>query len=108
METKSIGGVQYFVLFIDDHSRMTFIYFLKYKNEVFKIFQNFKTMAENQQIKKIKILCTDIGGEFCNGEMVNYLHREGIIHQKTAAYTPTYIHTHLTKTVFVNGPAELL
>lgn len=88
METKSIAGSQYFVLFIDDHSRMTFIYFHKQKNEVFKIFKNFKAMVENQQNKKIKILRTDNGGEFCNLEMENYLVKEGIIHQKTNAYAP--------------------
>lgn len=88
METKSIGGAQYFVLFIDDHSRMTFIYFLKHKNEVFNIFKNFKAMAENQQNKKIKVLRTDNGGEFCSSEIENYLQKEGIIHHKTTAYTP--------------------
>lgn len=88
METKSIAGAQYFVLFIDDYSRMTFIYFHKYKSEIFSIFKNFKAMVENQQNKKIKVLRTDNGGEFCNKEMENYLLKEGIIHQKTNAYTP--------------------
>lgn len=88
METKSIGGAQYFLLFVDDYSRMTFIYFLKHKNEVIKKFKDFKAMVENQQNKKIKILRTDNGGEFCNGEMDSYLTKEGVIHQKTNAYTP--------------------
>lgn len=88
METKSIAGSQYFLLFVDDYSRMTFIYFLKYKNEVFKRFREFKAMVENQQSKKIKILRSDNGGEFCNGEMENYLTQQGIIHQKTVSYTP--------------------
>ena len=88
METKSIGGAQYFLLFVDDYSRMTFIYFLKHKNEVFKKFKDFKAIVENQQNKKIKILHTDNGGEFCSGEMENYLTKEGLIHQKTNAYTP--------------------
>lgn len=35
----------------------------------------------------MKTLRTDKGGEFCNAEMENYLHREGIFHQKTNAYT---------------------
>lgn len=88
METKSIAGAQYFLLLIDDFSRMTFIYFLKYKSEVYKKFKDFKAMVENQQNKRIKILRTDNGGEFCSGEMENYLVKEGIIHQKTNAYTP--------------------
>lgn len=88
METKSIGGAQYFLLFVDDFSRMTFIYFMKHKSEVFHWFKNFKAVVENQKNKRIKILRTDNGGEFCSGEMNSYLAKEGIIHQKTNAYTP--------------------
>lgn len=35
MSTKSLSGVDYFITFIDDHSRKTWIYFLKSKDEVF-------------------------------------------------------------------------
>lgn len=66
METKSIAGSQYFLLFIDEYSRMTFIYFLKHKNEVFKRFKEFKAIVENQQNRKIKTFRSDNGGEFCN------------------------------------------
>ena len=34
----SLSGYEYYVLFIDDHSRRTWIYFLKTKSEVFKQF----------------------------------------------------------------------
>lgn len=88
MESNSISGSRYFLLFVDDYSKMTFIYFLKHKNEVFQKFKEFKAMVENQQNKKIKVLRTDNGGEFCNGVMDNYLANEGIIHQKTTAYAP--------------------
>ena len=37
--TQSIGGKQYFVTFIDDHSRKVWIYLLKYKSEVFEAFR---------------------------------------------------------------------
>lgn len=88
METKSIGGSRFFLLFVDDYSKMTFIYFLKHKNEVFQRFKDFKAMVENQQNRKIKILRTDNGGEFCNVVMDNFLANEGIIHQRTTAYAP--------------------
>lgn len=52
METKSIGGARYFLLFVDDYSRMTFIYFLKNKDEEFSKFKEFRMMVENQQNKK--------------------------------------------------------
>lgn len=88
MEKKSLGLARYYLLFVDDYSRMCFVYFLKEKNEAFKYFREFKEQVENQQSQKIKILRSDNGGEFCSVEMENYLKRHGIIHQKTVAYTP--------------------
>ena len=43
----SNGGHRYFVSFIDDFSRKVWVYFLKYKSEVFNIFKEFKTLVEN-------------------------------------------------------------
>lgn len=88
MEIKSIGGARYFVLFIDDYTRMTFIYFLKAKSEVLNYFKEFKSMAENIYNTKIKHLRTDNGCEYCSNEFENYLKSEGIIHKKTNSYTP--------------------
>ena len=56
MERKSIGGSRYFLTFQDDFSRMTYVYFLKSKNEVFKYFKEFESLVENQKNNKIKIL----------------------------------------------------
>lgn len=53
---KSLGGHQYYVTFIHGHSRKIWIYLLKYKDEVFKKFQEFKTKIENLTEKKIKTL----------------------------------------------------
>lgn len=88
METKSIGQAKYFLLFIDDASRMTYVYFLKEKNQVFQHFKEFRVLVENQTGNKIKVLRTDNGGEFCSREMENYLKQTGIIHQKTNPHTP--------------------
>lgn len=88
METKSIGQAKYFLLFIDDASRMTYVYFLKEKNQVFQHFKEFRVLVENQTGNKIKILRTDNGGEFCSQEMEEFLKQTGIIHQKTNPHTP--------------------
>lgn len=56
MSTKALSGVEYFVTFIDDHSRKTWIYFLKTKDEVFYRFKEFKALVENLTGKKIKVL----------------------------------------------------
>ncbi len=38
IETTSMGGCRYYVLFIDDHTRKVCVYFMKEKNEVFTHF----------------------------------------------------------------------
>lgn len=56
MSTPSLGGLLYYVTFIDDYSRKTWIYFLKLKesNEFLQKFKDFKALVENQTRKKKK------------------------------------------------------
>ena len=49
-----IDGYVYYVSFIDDFSRKTWIYFLKIKDEVFYKFKEFKDLIENHIETKIK------------------------------------------------------
>jgi transposase InsO family protein len=67
MSSLSIGGkFRYYISFIDDFSRKTWIYFLKGKTseEVLRRFQEFKALVKNQSGKKIKSLRLDNGGEY--------------------------------------------
>ena len=50
--------------FIDDYIRKTWVYFLKYKSEVFEKFCHFKALVENKSGQHIKVLRTDKGGEY--------------------------------------------
>ncbi|KAL0341549.1 UNVERIFIED_CONTAM: Retrovirus-related Pol polyprotein from transposon RE1 [Sesamum calycinum] len=38
---------RYFILFIDDYSRMTWVYFMREKSEVFKVFKKFKNLEKH-------------------------------------------------------------
>ena len=78
MATTSLGGYVYYVSFIDDFSRKTWIYFLKGKNEVFDKFKEFKALVENLSEKKIKIFRSDNGGEFTGGEFKSLYTEDGI------------------------------
>ena len=64
MSSSPLSGYVYYVSFIDDFSRMTWIYFMKNKDEVFSKFKEFKALIENHTKKKIKIFRLDNGGEF--------------------------------------------
>ena len=52
----SLEVSRYYVSFIDNFSRMTWIYFLKKKLEVFERFLELKALMENQTNNKIKVL----------------------------------------------------
>ena len=88
MNPVSLGGGLYFVTFIDDASRYTWVYIIKNKSDVFKTFVEWKTLVEKQYEKKIKILRSDIGGEYTSNEFEMFLKKEGILHQKTVPKTP--------------------
>jgi hypothetical protein len=45
MTMPPLGNFVYYVLFIDDYSRKTSIYFLKTKDEVFNKFHEFKALV---------------------------------------------------------------
>jgi len=54
MPVHSIGGHLYYIIFIDDFSRKTWIFYLKHIDEAFDLFKDFKALIENQTGKKIK------------------------------------------------------
>src|SRR5271156_6344801 len=78
MRTKSYYGDRYFILFVDDYSRMMTIMFLKEKSEAFKMFKWYKAMVEKQSGKDIKCLRSDRGGEFISDEFTNFCNEHGI------------------------------
>src|SRR5579871_6860655 len=84
----SLGGAKYFIIFIDDKTRMTFIYLLKIKGEAFDKFKNFQALVENQQNKKIKRIRSDNGEEFTFKKFKQHLQDCGIQHETIVPYTP--------------------
>ena len=84
----TLGGGNYFVTFIDDASRYTWVYVLKHKSEVFSKFKEWKSLVENLYDRKIKTLRSDNGGEYTSIEFEDFLKNEGIRHEKTIPKTP--------------------
>jgi hypothetical protein len=72
-----VGGKKYYVSFIDDFSKFTWIYLLKFKSEVFQKFREFQNLVERLFDKKIITVQTDWGGEY---EKLNSFQNVGIIH----------------------------
>lgn len=66
------SGIRWFLVFIDDCTRMTWLYLLKHKNEVLSVFQSIQTMVQTQFSAKIQILRSDNGGEYVNHQFRAY------------------------------------
>lgn len=86
MPNKSLSGARYFLTFIDDFSRKTFVYFLKSKEEVFDKFKLFKNLVEKETDRKIKMIRSDNGGEYINNQFQEFLQQQGIRHQTTVPH----------------------
>ena len=101
--TSSLAGSQYYIIFIDDFTRFTMVYFLKKKSEAFRTFQDYESAVvkhwtvraadpvdptpENLPLFIAK-LRTDGGGEYTSREFTQYLRQQGIEAQVTTPYTP--------------------
>nr|GEY39331.1 retrovirus-related Pol polyprotein from transposon TNT 1-94 [Tanacetum cinerariifolium] len=85
---SSHGKNHYFILFIDDFSRKTWVYFLKEKSQAFEAFKTFKTMVEKKKGLKIKSIRSDRGGEFLSKEFNKFYEDNGIRRFLTAPYSP--------------------
>eukprot|EP00253_Pinus_taeda_P025439 PITA_25439 len=68
--------------------KKTWIYFLKTKCEVFSRFKEFKALVENLTGKRIKVLCSDNGGEYVDKDFTDFCAKEGIRREWTAPYIP--------------------
>ena len=81
----SVGGYKYYVSFIDDFSKFTWIYPLKNKSDVFHVFLCFQKHVE--RLLNAKILCfqSDWGGEY--QKLYKYFEEIGIKHQVSCPYT---------------------
>lgn len=86
--TTSLNNRRYFLLFVDDYTRMMWVYILEQKSEAFTKFLEFKALAEKQSGHQLKVFRTDRGGEFTSKEFINYCKENGIKKELTVRYTP--------------------
>jgi hypothetical protein len=71
------------MLIIDDYSRLTWVAFLKEKDEAFEKFKIFKAVTENQTGKKLKVVRSNKGGEFMSSEFKEFCDKPGIKREYT-------------------------
>ena len=81
-------GMRWFVTFVDDYTRMTWLYLLKHKSDVCKVFQLFHKMVSVQFHAHIKVVRSDNGGEYFQQQLKDFMESSGIIHQTSCPNTP--------------------
>jgi histone deacetylase 1/2 len=75
----SVGRYNYYVSFIDDYSKYTWIYLLKHKSDVFHVFQDFQKLVERKLSTKILCVQSDWGGEYA--KLNSFFKQVGITHR---------------------------
>ncbi|GJP56276.1 hypothetical protein CLOM_g15349 [Closterium sp. NIES-68] len=81
-------GNRYFVTFLDDFSRLSWVILVKTKDEVAKMFRRWIRYVERESGAKVKVLRSDRGGEYLGKELQTFLEEKGITHQLSVPYTP--------------------
>ena len=60
----TINGHKYFISFIDDFSRYSYVYLIREKYEALDVFKIYQVEVENQLNRQIKSVIFDRGGEY--------------------------------------------
>ncbi|XP_074334286.1 uncharacterized protein LOC141671793 [Apium graveolens] len=87
-DISSLGGNMYYLTFIDDFSRKSWVYIIKEKSETLDKFKEFKALAEKQSCHYLKVLRSDRGGKYTSNLFKSFYRAHGINHQLTTTYTP--------------------
>ncbi|WZZ44914.1 hypothetical protein YC2023_041173 [Brassica napus] len=79
---------KYYVTFIDEKSKYTWLTLIPTKDRVLDAFKNFQSYVTNHYNAKIKIFRSDNGGEYTGQAFKLHLSQHGILHQTSCPYTP--------------------
>ncbi|CAN6568096.1 unnamed protein product [Malus baccata var. baccata] len=85
---STLSGIKWFVTFVDDCTRMTWIYVMKNKSDMGMVFRSFFQMVATQYSSVIKVFHSDNGGEYIGSELSTFLRDQGILHETTCPHTP--------------------
>ena len=85
--TPSISGHRYYIVFVDDYTRVSWVYLLCDRSEVVTTVTHFITEVITQYSTTPKILRTDNALEFVQASLRTFCVDRGIIHQTTCPHT---------------------
>ena len=88
LRVRTRHGYRYYMTFVDDYSRYCVVRLLKKKSDATAAVKEFYTTYTKKTGKPMKILRSDGGGEYIDGELKKWLKKKGVEVQKTAPHTP--------------------
>ena len=80
MQVKSYSGFPYFVIFVDDFSRITYLYLMKDRCELYLIFKSFFMEIKTQSDTSICVFRSDNACEYYLCKLSQFFSDHGIIH----------------------------
>ncbi|XP_074283966.1 uncharacterized protein LOC141608519 [Silene latifolia] len=87
-KVATITGAHYFFTIVDDHTRVTWTFLLKYKTQVASTFENFLAQVGNVYNSSVKVVRSDNGTEIIQDTCLGMLAKRGILHQKSVPGVP--------------------
>jgi transposase InsO family protein len=87
-EVSSREGYKYYITFVNDFSKSTVVFPMKYKSDSFNCFKLFRASFEKSGKHSIQSLRTNNGGEYLSNEFSVYLSSSGIKHKPGPPHSP--------------------
>ncbi|KAI0528922.1 hypothetical protein KFK09_001466 [Dendrobium nobile] len=84
----SYDGYRYYLLIVDDFTRYSCLFLLKFKSSVPLLLIQFIKFIEKQLNSSVRNIRSDGGGEFVNTTLKSFFSHIGITHQLTCPHTP--------------------
>lgn len=85
--TATMGGSRYFVIFVDDFSRYTWLYILKNRSQLQQTYYDFASMIKTQFSRVIKIFRSDNAQEYCDTSFLASLRAQGTLPHRSCPGT---------------------
>lgn len=79
----TVIGHRFFLIIVDDHSKMIWVFLMKFKSDSVVLFISIVKMVNVQFEKQVKMIKTNDEFEFFSKEFFNFLIHSGIGHQSS-------------------------